>query len=226
MHIGLIGGIGPAATDLYYRGLIARLTKAGRPIELTMVHADASTLLKNFEARDQMAQVEIFLRLTERLKHAGADAVVITSTGGHFCVEPFEKVSPLPVLNQIGLLDDALSAMGMKTVGILGTDTVMATSFYGGLKKVKAVVQDADWIARIHRTYADMAIAGVATDQDKAVFIQAGRDLIADGAEVVLLGGTDLFMIFEGQDFDFKTLDCADIHLDAIAAWATEAAQS
>lgn len=29
MHIGLIGGIGPAATDFYYRGLIGRLKAAG-----------------------------------------------------------------------------------------------------------------------------------------------------------------------------------------------------
>jgi len=106
MHIGLIGGIGPAATDLYYRGLIARMKAAGVPLEATIVHADAPTLLRNFEARDQGAQVEIFVALTERLKRAGADAVVITSTGGHFCVAPFVEVSPLPVLNQIDMLDE------------------------------------------------------------------------------------------------------------------------
>ena len=31
MHIGLIGGIGPAATDFYYRGLIDRHVAAGSP---------------------------------------------------------------------------------------------------------------------------------------------------------------------------------------------------
>ena len=33
MHIGLIAGIGPAATDFYYRGLIARHSAAGIPPE-------------------------------------------------------------------------------------------------------------------------------------------------------------------------------------------------
>jgi aspartate racemase len=30
MHIGLIGGIGPAATDYYYRGLIERHTRSDK----------------------------------------------------------------------------------------------------------------------------------------------------------------------------------------------------
>ena len=220
MHIGLIGGIGPAATDLYYRGLIARMKAAGVPLEATIVHADAPTLLRNFEARDQGAQVEIFVALTERLKRAGADAVVITSTGGHFCVAPFVEVSPLPVLNQIDMLDEAVSAMGARKVGILGTDTVMATSFYGGLTRVEAVVPGSDWIARVHRAYANMAIAGFATEADQAFFVQAGQELVDQGADLILLGGTDLFMVFDGRDVGYKTRDCAEIHLDGIAAWA------
>ncbi len=41
MHIGLIGGIGPAATDFYYRGLIDRHAAAGIPLDCTIAHADA-----------------------------------------------------------------------------------------------------------------------------------------------------------------------------------------
>jgi aspartate racemase len=41
MHIGLIVGIGPAATDFYYRYLIAAFARAGRDLDLTMAHAAA-----------------------------------------------------------------------------------------------------------------------------------------------------------------------------------------
>ena len=50
MHIGLIGGIGPAATDVYYRGLISRAAQMGRDLDATIVHADAPTLLDNLAA--------------------------------------------------------------------------------------------------------------------------------------------------------------------------------
>ena len=36
MHIGLIGGIGPAATAVYYRALTRRYAEAGRPLSLTI----------------------------------------------------------------------------------------------------------------------------------------------------------------------------------------------
>jgi aspartate/glutamate racemase len=44
MHIGLIGGIGPAATDFYSRRLMSRLANKGVPLGLTIVHADTPTL--------------------------------------------------------------------------------------------------------------------------------------------------------------------------------------
>jgi aspartate racemase len=45
MHIGLIVGVGPAATESYYRALITGMASVGVELELTMVHADAPTPL-------------------------------------------------------------------------------------------------------------------------------------------------------------------------------------
>jgi aspartate racemase len=33
------------------------------------------------------------------------------------------------------------------------------------------------------------------------------------GADVVLLGGTDLFLAFDGRDCGFPYINCADMHL-------------
>jgi aspartate racemase len=40
MHLGLIGGIGPAATEFYYRHLVHAHAAAGRPLELTIAQAE------------------------------------------------------------------------------------------------------------------------------------------------------------------------------------------
>ena len=56
MHIGLIGGIGPAATDFYYRRLITTFARKNAPLELTIVHADTPTLLNNLSKNDAAAQ--------------------------------------------------------------------------------------------------------------------------------------------------------------------------
>jgi signal transduction histidine kinase len=44
MHIGLIGGIGPAATVSYYQRICARMRQLEAPLELTIVQADVNTL--------------------------------------------------------------------------------------------------------------------------------------------------------------------------------------
>src|ERR1700748_77769 len=101
MHIGLVGGIGPAATDFYYRRLISTFAGRKAPLELTIVHADTPTLLGNLASHDAAAQVAIYTRLTNRLAAAGAECVVVTSIAGHFCIEAFKAASPLRVIDMI-----------------------------------------------------------------------------------------------------------------------------
>ena len=60
MQIGLIGGIGPAATDFYYRRLIRVFAQKKSPLELTIVHADTPTLLENLTRNRAATQAQIF----------------------------------------------------------------------------------------------------------------------------------------------------------------------
>ena len=76
MHIGLIGGIGPAATEFYYRGLIDRHAKSGTRLELTIANAEVRDLSQNLANKDARKQAEIFVVLITRLKAAGALALI------------------------------------------------------------------------------------------------------------------------------------------------------
>ena len=60
MHIGLIGGIGPAATEYYYRGLIERYARLGSALDLTIAHADVQEMARNLANRAARKQAEIF----------------------------------------------------------------------------------------------------------------------------------------------------------------------
>lgn len=69
----------------------------------------------------------------------------------------------------------------------------------------------------MHQTYLEMAIAGRATAAQGDVFHSIGERLCrVQSADAVILGGTDLFLVFEGQDCGFAVIDCAAIHIDAI----------
>jgi aspartate racemase len=217
MHIGLIGGIGPAATEFYYRGLIERHAAGGTVLDLTIAHADVREMGKNLASGDAQKQAEIFLRLVKRLAAAGADAAAITSMGGHFCVRELTSLSPLPILNAIPKVDAAIRERKLKTIGILGTSMVMRTGLYGGITAARIVVPEGDALAEVHKNYIEMAGVGRVTEAQRRVFFANGERLCREqGADAVFLGGTDLFLAFAGQDCGFPVLDSADMHVEAI----------
>jgi aspartate racemase len=217
MHIGLIGGIGPAATEHYYRGLVERHAASGIPLELTIAHADVRELSRNLVSHGARKQADVFLRLVQRLKAAGARAAAVTSMGGHFCIAELEAMSPLPILNAIPEVNAAIKNRNLKTIGILGTRLVMESGLYGGITAAKIVLPPGDALDEVHNNYVAMAIAGRVTDAQRRVFFANGQQLCREqGAEAVMLGGTDLFLAFAGQDCGFSVIDCADVHVEAI----------
>ncbi len=222
MQIGLIGGIGPAATDFYYRRLIATFAARETPLELTIAHADTPTLLGNLGRNDAAAQVAIYMKLTERLAKAGAGCVAVTSIAGHFCIEAFKAVSPLPVIDMISEVNKAIDKSGYRRLGILGTRTVMETRFYGGISGAEIVPPADSDLDAVHKAYVTMAASGVATDAQRDVFITAGRKALKEAsAEAIMLGGTDLALVLGELKAAFPVVDCAAIHADAIAKAAT-----
>ncbi len=217
MHIGLIGGIGPAATDFYYCRLISSFAARQTPLELTIAHADTPTLLSHLASNDVSAQVAIYMRLTERLVAAGAGCVVVTSIAGHFCIEPFKAVSPLPVVDMIQEVRDAIDRRGLRRIGILGTRTVMETRFYGGIESATIIPPSGQDLDDVHSAYVAMAASGSVTDAQRAVFDAASRRLLDNEAvEAIMLGGTDLALVFDESNPPFPLIDCAAIHADAV----------
>lgn len=221
MHIGLIGGIGPAATDFYYRRLIRALAGRDHDFDITISHADSGTLIGNLGENNVEAQSSIFLKLIDRLVSAGADCVAVTSIGGHFCIEQVIQNSPIPVVNLITTVNTEVQRLGFSRVGLLGTKTVMESQFYGGLSSVEVVVPEGEELIKVHNNYVEMAMGMSATESHRETFLRAGQQMCdAQGAEAVLLAGTDLFLAFDGLPCEFTAIDCAKIHISALAEQA------
>lgn len=215
-HIGMIGGIGPAATEFYYRNLVKTFAQADKKMELTIVHADTAELIGNFQRGANMEQAEIFVRYTNRLKASGCDFVAVTSMAGHFCIEEYSDISPLPVLSAVPAIDARLSHDGIQKVGLLGTNGVMKSKFYGGVSSAEILVPEDETFERVSEAYFAIAASGACTEEQRTFFFEEGLKLIEHGAEAVMLAGTDLCLAFDGEDPGFPVLDSALIHVDAI----------
>lgn len=216
MHIGLIGGIGVAATLVYYQRLVAAIQSLdGRP-EITIVHAQAQELANNNFADRREAQSKIYAALIDRLKAAGCECAAITSLGGHFCFEETLPLASLPLVSAVTPLDEYFALQGLDSVGLLGTRVVMRTKLYGQLNKTMPIVLTEE-IDEIGQTYTDMALSGTCSEMEREFFLSAGQRLSDAGADAVVLAGTDLNLAFDGQRTNYRVIDALDVHVSVLA---------
>ena len=222
MHIGLIGGIGPAATVSYYLRLSARMRELNAPLELTIVNADVQTLIRHNLADLRHEQAAIYAALITRLKAAGAECAAITSLGGHFCFDETAQISVLPLVSAVTPLDAYFVSEGVRRVGLLGTRVVMRTRLYGQLRQTEAVACDDD-IERLGGLYQDVAVSGTCTDAQRDVFFAAGKRMVEElGADAIVLAGTDLNLAFDGRrDPGYRVIDALDVHVSLLADLAS-----
>jgi aspartate racemase len=217
MHIGLVGGIGVAATVVYYQRLAAKAAAMGTVLRLTLSHGDVQTLIRNNLADLRQPQAEVFAQQIAELKGAGAEVAALTSLGGHFCFDELAAISPLPLVSGVAPLDGYFASEGIGRIGLLGTRVVMKTRLYGRLSRTEAVALDDD-LDVIGQTYQDIAVAGTCTPDQRRFFMEAGRRMVEQmGAEAVVLAGTDLNLAFDGQNPGYPVIDALDVHVDLLA---------
>jgi aspartate racemase len=221
MHIGLIGGIGVAATVVYYQRLTAAVAqRGGGRLDLIIVHGDIHELIRNNLADRRDEQARAFLPLVQRLSDAGADCVALTSLGAHFCANELAVRSPLPIISGVAPLDSYFAGRGIQRIGLLGTRVVMRTRLYGQLARTRAIALD-DEIDTLGQIYQEVAVAGACQPAQREALIDAGKRMITAGAEAIVLAGTDLNLAFDGHDAGYPVIDALDVHVELLADIAT-----
>jgi hypothetical protein len=73
--------------QIFYRSLMQKFATADTELDMTLVHADASTLMKNLMRDNKDAQAEIHEGLTQRPKQAGTDCIAIPSFTDQLCIK-------------------------------------------------------------------------------------------------------------------------------------------
>ncbi|NSX56877.1 aspartate/glutamate racemase family protein [Parasulfitobacter algicola] len=210
MHIGLIGGIGPAATTYYYQLLLEEMGEQN----LTISHASLKSLSGNVMAGNRDAQAAIFANHVDILKGAGADFAAVTSVAGHFCIEELAARSSLPLVSVLDSLKTYFSENSLKRIGILGNRVAMQSHLFGMIDTVNFVTPEAETLDKVGEAYMQMAKRGRCEDHERQLFIKAGQDMVDhSGADAVLLGGTDLFLAFDGGKASYPVVDAARVHV-------------
>ena len=214
--LGLIGGLGPGATVYYYRGLLAAHEAQARVPRMLIAHADVNRVMTAAGAKDFAGLAEYLAGLIGDMKAGGAAMTAIVALTPHICVPQLTPISPLRLIDMVSEVAAEISTRGLKRVAMFGTRFTVETRMFGRLDSVDVVMPKPGEIELIHNTYADVVAARSTPAQIDGLRRLARTFVERDGAEAVLLAGTDLSTVYDETNVDFPAIDCAAVHIRAI----------
>jgi aspartate racemase len=218
--LGIIGGIAPGSTVDYYRLLIESYqeqTKDGSYPSILINSIDLKRLL-DLVGSDRLPELtEYLLREIDRLARAGADFGLMASNTPHIVFEELSRQSPIPLLSIVEAACEAAQGLGLRTVGILGTRFTMTGRFYPGVFAKHGITVHApraDDQEYVHDKYMRELIPGNFRPETQGKVVAIIERLKADGAEGVLLAGTELpLLLRDTADYGVPLLDTTRIHI-------------
>ena len=196
--IGMLGGMSWESTAEYYRvaNELVRERLGGvhsaRIVLDSVDFADVETL--QAEGRWDGAGRMLAARALA-VQQAGADLIVLCTNTMHKVIDAIEERVSVPVVHIADATAARIRAQGMSRVGLLGTAFTMEQDFYRGRMAehgVTAVVPDEQDRAMVHRVIYDELVRGIVSDASRQAYREVIARLVADGAEGVILGCTEI----------------------------------
>jgi aspartate racemase len=219
-RIGVVGGVGPAATILYYKLLIegARARAAGLP-EIVIDSLDLHEIEGYLARRDLDSLENRLVRSVAGLGDAGCDSVAIACNSMHLAYGRVAARVTVPMVNLIDSVLDETVRRGYRCVGLLGSTFVATSGIYqdpleaGGIRCLVPGESEQAWI--METILGDLQ-EPVVPARTVARLLQNVADLRDQGAEAVILGCTDLPVAITEANSPIPVLDTARIHVDAV----------
>ncbi|MFC9791769.1 aspartate/glutamate racemase family protein [Streptomyces sp. NPDC127584] len=226
--IGLIGGMSWESTAEYYR-LVNEFTRdrlGGLHSARCVLYSVDFAEIERLQVEDRWAEAgEILAEAARAVEAAGADMVLLCTNTMHKVADQVEAAVSIPLLHLADATAEAVRASGLRRVGLLGTAFTMEQDFYRGRLEAGGLevrVPEAEGRATVHRVIYEELCRGVVREESRAAYQEVIEALVADGAEGVILGCTEIELLITPEDSPVPTFPTASLH----AAAAVRAAQT
>ena len=226
--IGLIGGITPESTILYYQ-ILNKLSAN----QLGKVHS-AELIINSFDF-GQISQLvkqgkwdlldKKMAETATNLENSGASCILICANTMHLCIDAVRKVVGIPVIHIADTTAKEIQKKGIQKVALLGTKYTMEKDFFRDIlneHSIETIIPDAEERDEIHRIIYDELAQGEFKKSSKESYLKIIDSLILNGAEGIILGCTEIPLLINQNDVSLPIFDTTKIHAAAAFKFATE----
>lgn len=131
--LGILGGMGPESTLLYYKEIAAGFREReeqGDFPELTIETVNMYKMLGYCKANEYGALTDYLLQGIRNLEKAGADFAVLASNTPHVVFDALEDKANIPLLSIVEPTYQEVKGRGIKNVAWLGTAFTMEQPYF------------------------------------------------------------------------------------------------
>lgn len=223
--LGLIGGMSWESTVPYYR-LINETIKARlgglHSAKLVIYSVDFDEIATLQHAGDWDAAGQVLADAAQRLERAGAEALVICANTMHKVAPAIEAAVRLPVLHVVDAVAEDIRAAGFHKVGLLGTRFTMEHPFYAerlAHHGLQTLIPEQAERELVHRVVYEELCLGKIVDDSRDAYRRIMAELVARGAQAIILGCTEISMLVSTRDAAVPLFDTTAIHARKAAEW-------
>jgi len=219
--LGLVGGMGPESTLMYYHDIVYGVqARIGRFPELAVESVDVSKILECCQQQEYDCLADYLLQAIRNLAEAGADFAALSANTPHIVFDRIQSRSPLPLVSILESICTEAKRRDMSRVGLLGTVFTMEGAFYRapfvreGIEVAVPLRKERDLV---NQRIADELEVGIIRDETRAEFMGIiDRMKKEEGIQAIILGCTELPLLFNGHEASVECLDTMQIHIDTL----------
>ena len=213
--LGILGGLGPASGICFAQMLVEHTQAACDQEHLNFLlssRADTPDRTEYILGRTENDPSRVMISEVNRLVAAGADAIAIPCNTAHYFYDRIAEASPIPILNIIDLCVEFCQSSGAKTIGVLATEGTVVSGAYKKVCEsfgVSYLTCAEAQQATVSRIIYDEIKRG--REPNLAALTDIVQDLCRRGADVVVLGCTELSLLKKSLPAELPLVDSLEV---------------
>jgi aspartate racemase len=225
-QLGILGGMSWESTASYYRLLTqgARARLGGLHSAPLLVHSlDFAEIAELQRRGDWHAAGALLAGAAQGLQQAGATAVLLATNTMHKVAPALEAAVDIPLLHIGDAVGQALQRQGVRRAALLGTRFTMQEDFYrqrlAERFAIEVITPQPAQMTEIDRVIFAELCQGQFLAPARDFYLDCLRTLRDQGAEVAILGCTEIGLLLDGVDAPLPLLDSAEVHVEMGLEW-------
>ncbi len=224
--LGLIGGTSWVSTVDYYRLINQTVNeKLGglHSAKLFLYSMNFAEFKKLADENNWRAISSILCSAAKRLEGAGAKCIVICANTPHKVADDIRLAIQIPLIHIAEAAAKEIKRKEITKAGLLGTKFTMEENFFKdklSQQQIESLVPDANDREFIHHSIFSELGKGIFTPETKARYSNIINKLVAEGAEGIILGCTEIPLLIKPEDCSVPVFDTTIIHAKAAVEFA------